>query len=103
LKPDQRIVTKLALTELCDERGNLFGERIRNLDLIGKLLQTGPVQFIVATCGTKLKWITLQERFAFWKRVPPHITDASKPIYLKQFPKEIAYIASEWYRSTGNV
>jgi len=32
MRPDQRIVTKLPLTELWDETGALPGERIRHLD-----------------------------------------------------------------------
>jgi len=103
LRPDQRIVTKLPLTELCDERGTLHGERIRNLDqnLVRELMRTGPVQFIVANYGAKLNWIPMQERFEFWKTIRPHIADPSKPIYLKQFPNETAYIASQWPGSTA--
>ena len=102
MRPDQRIVTKLPLTELWDESGTLLGERIRHLDqkLIRDLMRTGPVQFIVANCGTKLNWIPMQERFKFWETVRPHVADPSKPIYLKEFPNEIAYIASEWRGST---
>jgi hypothetical protein len=103
LKPDKRIVTKLPLTEMWDETGTLLGERIRHLDpnLVRELVQTDPVQFIVADCGAKLNWIPAQERFEFWKTVRPYIADPSKPITLKQFPNETAYIASQWRGSAG--
>jgi hypothetical protein len=97
------MVTKLPLTELWDETGALPGERIRHLDenLIRGLMGTGQVQFIVANCGAKLNWIPMQERFEFWKTIRPHIADPSKPIYLKQFPNETAYIASQCRGSTA--
>jgi hypothetical protein len=103
LKADQRIVTKLPLTELWDEKGTLDGGRIRHLDqsLIRELLQTGTVQFIVANCGTKLNWIAVNDRFEFWKTVRQQIADPSQPIHLKQFPNETAYIASEWHGHAG--
>jgi hypothetical protein len=103
LRPDQRIVTKLPITELWDERGSLLAERIRHLDqnLIRELVQKGPVQFIVANCGVKLNWIPMQERFKFWKSALPHIADPLKPICLDHFPNETAYIASQWRGTDG--
>jgi hypothetical protein len=103
LRPNQRIVAKLPLSELWDESGTLLGERIRHLDqnLIRELLQTGPVQFIVANCAGKLNWIPTQEPFEFWKMVQPQIADATKLIQLDQFPNETAYTASEWRGRTG--
>jgi len=103
LKPDQRIVTKLPLTELWDEKGALPGERVGNVDqnLIRELMRRGPVRFIVANCGAKLNWIPMQEGFKFWKRIRPQIAESSKPIDLRQFPNETAYIASQWRGSTG--
>jgi hypothetical protein len=103
MRPDQRIVTTIPLTEIWDERGAIPGERIRQLDenLIRGLMGTGQVQFIVADCGVKLNWIPMQERFEFWKTVRPQVADPSQPILLKQFPNETAYVASEWRGSTG--
>jgi hypothetical protein len=103
LRPNQRIVTKLPLTELWDENGTLPGERIRNLDetLIRGLLRSGPLQFIVANCGSKLNWIPVQERFEFWKTNRTHIADPSKPIYLNKYPNETAYVASQWRGHAG--
>lgn len=103
MRPDQRIVTKLPLTELWDERGTLEGELVRHLDqnLIRELMRTGTVQFIVADCGMKLNWMAVNDRFEFWKTVRPQIADPSQPIHLKQFPNETAYIASEWRGNLG--
>ena len=103
MRPDQRIVTKIPLTELWDEGGALSGERIRQLDenLIRGLMGTGQVQFIVADCGAKLNWVPMPERFEFWKTIRPQVADPSQPILLKQFPNETAYVASEWRGSTG--
>jgi hypothetical protein len=98
MRPEHRIVTKIPLTELWDESGTLTDERVRNLDAsnIIELLRTGLVQFIVADCGLKLRWIPAQQRYEFWKTAKPQIADPVKPIYLKQFPNGTAYSASEW-------
>ncbi len=95
MRSDQRIVTKLPLTELWDETGALPGERIRHLDenLIRGLMGTGQVQFIVANCGAKLNWIPMQERFEFWLR----------PIYIERLPNQTAYTASEWRGRIGEL
>jgi hypothetical protein len=103
LRPGQRIVTKLPLAKLWDESGTIFAGRIRYLDKnsIKQILRTGPAQFIVASCGKKLIWIPIEERFDFWKTVRPQIADPSKPIYLEQFANETAYVASEWCGDAG--
>jgi hypothetical protein len=103
MRPDQRIVTKLPLTELWDETGALHGERIRHLDenLIRELMRAGQVQFIVANCGAKLNWMPMPERFEFWKTVRSQVADALRPISLERFPNQTAYIASEWRGRTG--
>jgi hypothetical protein len=103
MRPDQRTVTKLPLTELWDETGALHGERIRHLDknLIRELMGAGQVQFVVANCGAKLNWIPMPERFEFWKTVRSQVADSRRPIYLERFPNQTAYIASEWRGRTG--
>jgi hypothetical protein len=103
LRFDQRIVTKMPLTELWDDGGTLAGERVRNVDQtdLVELLRSGPVQFLVADAGLKLRWIPTPERLEFWKTVRPQIAHPEKPIYRAQFPNETAYIASEWRGRTG--
>jgi hypothetical protein len=103
LKPRQRIVTKLPLAELWDESGPLAGDRLRTLDQsnLAELLRTAPVRFVVADCGLELRWIPTEQRVEFWKAVQLQIADPSRPMYLKQFPNETAYIASEWRGRSG--
>jgi hypothetical protein len=103
MRPDQRIVTKLPLAELWDERGPLTSERGKDLDQgnLAELLDAGTVQFVVADCGLNLRWIPTQERFAFWKTVRPQVADPLKPIRLERFPNETAYTASEWRGRAG--
>ena len=103
MRPEQRLVTKVPLSELWDETGTLLGERVRHLDenLIRDILRTVPVQFIVADCGEKLNWIPTQERFEFWKTIRPHIADPMKPIQLARFPNQVACTASEWRGRAG--
>lgn len=99
VRPDQRIVTKIPLTEIWDDSGTLASERIRYLDqtALRELMQSASVLFIVADCGLKLEWIPMEKRFQFWKRVKPQIADPEKPIHREDFPNETAYIASEWH------
>lgn len=103
MKPDERIVTKMPLTELWDEIGTLTGKRIRDLDLsnVLELLRANSVQFVVADCGLKLRWIPTEQQFEFWKTVRPQVADPVKPIYLRHFPNDTAYIASEWRGRAG--
>jgi hypothetical protein len=105
LRPDQRIVTKLPLAELWDEKGTLDGGRVHSLgqNNLAELLRLGPVQFVVADCGANLRWIPMQERFAFWKTIKPQVADddPNQPIRLEQFPDETAYTASQWRGRTG--
>jgi len=65
LRPDQRIVVKMPLTELWDDGGTLTGDRVRNLDQtdLVELLRTGPVQFLVADPGLKLRWVPTPRQF----------------------------------------
>jgi hypothetical protein len=103
VRPDERIVTKTPLTEIWDDSGTLSGQRIRDLDQSGlrELVRSGSVQFVVADPGLKLNWITPEKCFEFWKAVRPQIADPTKRIYLRQFPNETAYIASEWRGRAG--
>ena len=103
MRPDQRIVTGIPLTKLWDESGILADKRVRNLDRSSllELVQSGSLQFVVADCGLKLKWIPTEKRFEFWKAVKPQIADPGEPIHREDFPNETAYIASEWCGPAG--
>jgi hypothetical protein len=103
MPPDQRVVTKIPLTELWNERGTISRERTRWLAKsdLAELLRAGPLQFVVADCGIKLMWVPTQQRFEFWKTVKPQIADPAKPIFREQFPEETAYIASQWRGRAG--
>jgi hypothetical protein len=103
LRSEQRIVTKIPLSELWDENGTITQERLRNLDRanLADILLSRSIQFVVADCGLKLKWIPTQEQVELWKKVEPQIADPLKPIHLDRFPNEIAYVASEWHGHSG--
>ena len=64
-------------------------------------LSSGTVQFVVANIGSPLRWISVGDRFTFWKgevkvRLVP--ADAEK-FYLDDYPGEYCYVATEWTRS----
>jgi hypothetical protein len=105
VRPDQRIVTKLPLAELWDDHGTLTGGRVCALhqNNLVELLRLGPVQFVVADCGSNLEWIPMDERFAFWKKIQRQFADLDphQPIRLEQFPNQTAYTASQWRGRAG--
>ena len=80
MRPDQRVVTKMPLTEIWDDSGTLNGERIKYLDesTLRELVGSSCVQFIVAYPGLKLDWIPTEKRFEFWKTIRPQIADPAK-------------------------
>ena len=103
MRPDQRVVTNIPLTEIWDDSGTLNCERLRYLDwsALRDLVRSCCVQFIVADAGLKLDWIQTEKRFELWKSIRPQIADPAKPILLGNFPNETAYIASEWRGRAG--
>ena len=103
LRTDQRLVTKIPLTELWNEAGTIPSECIRSIDegALLELIRSCSVQFVIADCGLKLDWIPIDNRFSFWKTVRSQIADPTKPIFLGSFPQETAYVASEWRGRAG--
>ena len=99
MRPDERIVTQLPLNELWNSRGSLQAERRRWLcrEDIRQLLQSGPLQFVIADAGRPLQGIA-EERFVFWKlEVRPHLVDEpERPFDIDTFPEGYAYLASQW-------
>ena len=100
MKPEQRVVTQLPLTELWTERGPLNAQRERSLsgpELVA-LLQSGRVQFIVAEAGLPLRWIPQAEYLLFWKaELRAHlVAEPERSIDIYEYPEGYAYVASEW-------
>jgi hypothetical protein len=100
MDPRLRIITRLPLTELWTEHGPVAATRDRLLGRadVKALLQTGPVQFVVADGGQPLRWVPLQERFVFWKAdARDHIVENPEaPIDIYGYREGYAYLASEW-------
>jgi len=103
LRVDQRVVTKIPLTELWDESGTIGGGRIRDLNenTLLEMIRSGSVRFVVADCGLKLDWISREKHFDFWKTIRPQVADPAERIFLRNFPNETAYVASEWRGRAG--
>ena len=60
------------------------------------LLRAGPVRFVVADIGHRLRWVPADACFTAWKdEVKPRILDADVATFrLEDVPGEIAYLAS---------
>jgi hypothetical protein len=98
MDPSLRIVTQTPLTILWTDKGELPYSREKNIgkETIKELLKNGPLQFVVANPGEKLRWISLEDCYQFWKKeVQPHLPETEK-IFLEDFRDEYAYIASLW-------
>jgi hypothetical protein len=59
------------------------------------------MRFVVADCGRPLNWISESDRFAFWKTASAQVAEPDKPIYLDQFPQNVAYVVSQWQGRNG--
>ena len=103
MNPEPRVVTKLPLRDLWDEKGSSLGGQIRHLsqDRVRQLLREGSVRFVVAEGGLPLKSVSTSVRFTFWNSVRAQIAEPEKPIYLDQFPHNVACVASQWQGHDG--
>jgi hypothetical protein len=105
MKPADRVVTRLPLEELWDERGVMSADFRRDLDSgqLRDLLRKGSVRLVVADVGLKLEWITSKNAFKFWKaEVSPRLADPRKQQFqIDQFPGGYCYLASEWSDGEG--
>ena len=94
-----KTVNELPLTKLWNEDGIIQIKRERNLkkNELTEMLKKYPVEFVIANIGEKLKWISVDKCFDSWKSDIKHrIVDNFEKIDLENYPKEFAYIASEW-------
>jgi hypothetical protein len=96
----QLIVTRMPLSNLWDEQGQLEAHRVKRVgkEEISALLRDGST-FVVADVGQPLCWIPEQDRFNFWKAevrhhlVPPEVDR----FCLEAYPNEDCYVASAWH------
>lgn len=98
MDPRDRVVVAMPVQAPWTDKGELSAVRSRDLDgeAIRELLRRGPLRFVVADCGCRLRWIPPMERFAFWKAdVTTHLWDAERR-HLGDYPDGFAYFASEW-------
>ena len=101
----KKLVVSTPLSELWNDSGPVPGTCVRHRDLdttaIKALLRDGPLQFVVANPGDKLRWIDAQGIFKFWKsELIPHLYDPKK-LHLDDYPDAYFYLASEWRLDSG--
>jgi hypothetical protein len=99
-----RLVTKLPLQELWDDRGVIKAERLRHLSTadLRELLRVGPVSFVIADVGRELSWVPEDRCFDLWKReVESHLAQPDQRSALEDFPDEYCYFASDWSVNGG--
>jgi hypothetical protein len=104
MKPSQRIITQLSVTELWDESGTVPATRLGDLSTsdIRELLRSGRIHFLVMDVGAKPHWVPEAECFIFWKtEVQPHLAEPDQRVYLEEYPDEYCYFASHWSPASG--
>lgn len=95
----QKIVTQMPLSELWNGGGPLDAcrvEGLREADIV-RLLRDGS-SFVVADVGLPLRWISEDDRFAFWKtevRCRLVAPDADG-FCLDDYPGSYCYVAAKW-------
>ncbi|GGG46790.1 hypothetical protein [Bizionia arctica] len=98
-----KIVSKIPIIELWSAEELIEAKRERYLtkDELTEILKKYPVEFVIASLGENLKWIPVNKCFENWRsKIKDHVTNKNDRINLEEFPKEFAYIASEW---SGNI
>jgi len=96
---DKKIVTQLPLTKLWTDKEDISSQRGKYLtgQNIQEILRKYQVEFVIADVGQKLKWITFDGSFEFWKNeLKPNLANDINNIQLDNFPDNYAYVASEW-------
>jgi hypothetical protein len=91
------------MNQLWTDEGEIAATRGRRLDraAIRELLRGGPVRFVVANPGSRLRWIAPEERFDFWKtEATVHLVEADE-FHLEDSPGQLAYVATEWVVPDG--
>ncbi|MBK7988429.1 MAG: hypothetical protein IPK11_16410 [Ignavibacteria bacterium] len=97
----KKIVTQIPINNLWRDNQSIFAKRNRYLtaDDIKRILRKYPLEFVVACIGEKLKWISYDKSFDFWKtEIKPHLVDDINNINLDSYLDNYAYVASEWMR-----
>lgn len=100
----QRIITRMPLTRLWTEQGDLPATRVRWLhkDDIRDLLRRGGVRFAIADMDEPLRWLAAPATFEFWKKEASiRLMDPGGPNVLDDLPGEYGYFASEWTGGEG--
>src|SRR5262245_52101336 len=98
-----RVVTRMPIEQLWTDDGEMPDTRGSQLkrEAVRELLRRGPVQFVVADIGERLRWIPPHECYAFWKaEVAAHLAE-TESFDLDDFPEGRVYVASEWFGSEG--
>jgi hypothetical protein len=95
----QKIVTQMPLIELWNSDGPLDARRAENLGEpeIKRLLRDGS-SFVVADVGLPLRWISEDDRFAFWKAEVKCrlVAPDADGFHLDEYPGNYCYVAAIW-------
>ena len=100
----KKIVTKLPLEELWNEKGMLHARRVSSClnaaDVID-MIKAGAT-FVIADVGQPPRWIDSAHRFDFWQtEVKPRLADVEQHAFLERYPGGYFYFASKWQLSDG--
>lgn len=100
----KKLITKLPLEELWDEKHTLNAQRVSgglNASEVTEAMKAGAT-FVVADVEMRPRWIDPAQRFEFWKtEVKSRLAEPDEPAFLNRFPGEYCYFASKWLLAEG--
>jgi len=95
----EKIVTKIPLDNLWNDNEEIYASREKYLteEGIKEIFKKSPVEFVIANVGDKLKWISYEKSFAFFKsKLKNRIANDINNIHLEDYEGNYVYVASEW-------
>ena len=105
MKPPDRQVITLPLMELWEDSGPVPAEKERQLsrDDIRALLRSGPIRFVIADVGSKLRWVDYDQCWSFWRtEARDRVTDPGREALNSCVSHgDLCYIATQWRLASG--
>ena len=105
MKTSDRQVITLPLTELWDDSGPVPAEKERQLsrDDLRVLLRSGPIRFVIADVGSKLRWVDHDQCWSFWQtEARDRVTDPGREALNSCASYDgLCYIATQWHLTSG--
>ena len=107
MRRNRQLTTHLPPAGLWDAHGGIDASRVRALGAneIVKLLERGPVQFVIADAGLTLEWVPSERCVDFWEAEVRGrlVAPSASARHREPMPDGYGYAAAEWATTAGAV